>query len=123
MKYRVDLDIGTKSKIINSIWFDSLWLALQYFSWKSSRFWTFTSSPPIAATKAQLFKGNKLVLDIKERKGFYPYYLKVIRKSLSESEFNLVFEHLYYNHYRINGWDKKRTMQKALECHKEIFAE
>ncbi len=94
MKYRLEIK-DFRDKEPTKVWTDSFWTALSYFLREVSL--TVDDCPSgLGNLKTKLFKGRKCVAEVKARKGWYPYFVK-IHEGLTKEEYGAVKSLIAWN--------------------------
>ncbi len=118
MKYR--LELKDQGKEIDKVWTDSFWLALEYLLEQVP---SVHDSPVLLKVKSKLFRGRKLLAEIKHRKGWYPYFLKV-HKGLNADEYGTVKQAICWNILHNDALEDKQTgTTKVKDWHEYLTTE
>lgn len=93
--YRLDLRDNPTNNIYAKIWTESFWVALKYLLEQVP---SISDNPtmPNKALATKLYRGRKLLAEIKCRKGWYPYYLKVY-PGLTKDEYSVINRLIVWN--------------------------
>jgi len=97
------------------LWTNKAWTAFHYFMKEAPEV---TDDPPICGSmKSKLFRGRKLIAEIKSRQGWYPYYVK-FSKGLTPEEYEAIQRQVVFDiNCNIANRDKYTGTTKIKDWH------